>query len=312
MLSRPASERSIEDAGVGEDERPGAVGALAVALVEAGLPEERGLLVAEDPGQRQLEPAEGAGVGRADLAPARHQVGQRVPGDAEQLAQLVGPVGSLEVEEQRARGVGDVGDVPGAPRHPGDEVGVDGADGVAARLDEPPRARLVLGDPAQLGAGEVRIQPQPGQLGDPVLVALVAQPGADVGGTPVLPDDRAARGAQRLAIPQEHRLALVGDADGTQLALVDLREHGPRGLQGRLPDLLRGVLDPARLREVLGELLVALGHDAAVVADDDGGDAGRPCVDGQDGADAHQASSPRMMARMRWSIHDPSGATRIS
>ena len=39
--------------GVGQDERPGAVGALGVALVEAGLAEERRLLVARDAGDRQ-------------------------------------------------------------------------------------------------------------------------------------------------------------------------------------------------------------------------------------------------------------------
>ena len=33
-----------------------------------------------------------------------------------------------------------------------------------------PGARLVLGQPGELGGGEVRVQPQPGQLADPVLV----------------------------------------------------------------------------------------------------------------------------------------------
>ena len=105
------------------------------------------------------------GVGGRHLAPVGDEVGQGVAGYAEELAQLVGPVARLEVEEQGAARVGDVGDVPGAAGHPGDQVGVDGADGVAAGLDERPGVRLVLGQPHQLGAGEVGVEPEPGQLG---------------------------------------------------------------------------------------------------------------------------------------------------
>ena len=157
------------------------------------------------------------------------------------------------------RGVGDVGDVPGAAGHPGDQVGVDGAD---RRTGPDSTSAQVCGSfsaqPHQLGAGEVRVEPQPGQLGDPVLVALVAQARADVGGTPVLPDDRAPRRAEGLAVPQQDRLALVGDADRPAARAASYLLSGAAGgLEGRLPDLLGRVLDPARLREVLGELLVA-------------------------------------------------------
>ena len=83
-------------AGVGEDERAGAVGALGVAHVEAGLPEERRLLVAGDPGDRQREAEEHRRLGRGDLAPVGHQVGQRVARHPEELAELVGPVARLQ------------------------------------------------------------------------------------------------------------------------------------------------------------------------------------------------------------------------
>ena len=118
--------------------------------------------------------------------------------------------------------------MPGAAGHPRDEVGVDGADGVAARLDQGPGVRLVLGQPGQLGAGEVGVEPQPGQLGDALLVALVAQALADGGRTPVLPDDRAPGRAERLAVPEQDRLALVGDADRPQLRRV-VATSAPRG-----------------------------------------------------------------------------------
>ena len=298
-------------AGVGEDERARAVGALRVALVEAGLAEQGGLLVAGDAGDGELEVEERLRVGGREVAPVRDQLGERVARDAEQRAQLVGPVATLEVEQQRAARVGDVGDVPGAAGHPGDQVGVDGADRVAAGLDESPGVRLVLGEPDQLGAGEVRVQPQAGQLGHPLLVALVAEPAADRGGTTVLPHDGAARGAERLAVPQQHRLALVRDPDAPEVGgvAVPRREHGAGGLERGLPDLLGCVLHPARLREVLTELLVALGRDPSVAGDHERGDARRTGVDRED-----RHRSPRMIASTTLSTQAGSlpSSTRIS
>ena len=70
---------------------------------------------------------------------------------------------------------------------------------------------------------------------------------------------------------------------------VDLAEHLAGRLDRRLPDVLGGVLDPARLREVLAELLVALGLDPSVRRDHDGGDAGGARVDRED---AHASGPP--------------------
>ena len=80
-------------AGVGEDERAGAVGALRVARVEAGLPEQRRLLVAGDPGDRQRQ-VRGTTPGRCvAISPQLGtSSGSASRGYAEQRAQLVGPV----------------------------------------------------------------------------------------------------------------------------------------------------------------------------------------------------------------------------
>ena len=300
-------------AGVGQDERPGAVGALRVAHVEARLAEQRRLLVARDPGDRQAQVEERLGVGRGDLTPVRDQLRQRVRAVRRTAtAQLIGPVAGAEVEQEGAAGVGDIGGVVHAAGHPRDQVGVDGADRVAAGLDQGPRVRLVLAQPQQLGAGEVRVEAQPGQLRHPLLMALVPEPTADVGGTTVLPDDRPPWRAERLAIPQQDRLALVGDAHAPELSGVDLTQGVARGLQCCLPDLLGRVLDPARLWEVLGELLVALGRDPAVGTDHDRGDAGGPGVDGKDAHRSAQAPPRWTMSSTCWSIHARSSATRIS
>src|SRR4051812_45526105 len=146
--------------------------------------------------------------------------------------------------------------MPSTARQPRDEVGVDGADHdvtVAYAVPDP----IVLREPGELGPGEVGVETQAGQLGDARLVAGLAQPVTDVGGAPVLPDDRAAGGGKGLAVPQHRRLALVRDADGRRWLDIGDGERLPARRQRCLPDLLRLVLDPARLREVLGELLVA-------------------------------------------------------
>jgi hypothetical protein len=300
VLSSPAVRSLDRRAGVGEQERAGAVGALRVARLEAGLAEQRGLLVACESGDRELEAAEGLRVRRADLAPVRDQLRQRIAGYAEEAAQLVGPVTLLEVEQQRAAGVGDVGDVPGTARHPCDEVGVDRADGVAALLDECPGVRLVLAQPGQLGAGEVGVQPKAGELADPLLVARLAESLADVSGAAVLPDDRAPRGAECLAVPQHDRLALVGDADRREVGLgsCSLRTW-------RVASIVAcqissgGVLHPAGLREVLRELLIALRGNGPVGCDHDRRDARGAGIDGQNAhaRDHSESGPPRQRAR---------------
>ena len=110
------------------------------------------------------------------------------------------------------------------------------------------------------------------------------QPIAEVGGAAVLPDDRVVDGLAGLAIPDDRGLALVGDADGGDVARPELRPAQRLGGDGdlRRPDLLRVVLDPAGLRKDLLELLLADGHDGAVVIENDGARAGRALVEGED------------------------------
>ena len=143
-----------------------------------------------------------------------------------------------------------------------------------------PQLRLVLGEPGELGAGEVGVQPQPGELGDPRLDSVGPQPVADAGGAPVLPDDRRPGRVQRAAVPDDGGLALVGDPDAGGL-LVGAGERLAAGGDGRRPDVVGLVLDPARAGEQLRELAVAAGQDVALLAHDQRGHPGRSCVDGQ-------------------------------
>ncbi|MNS78755.1 hypothetical protein D3C72_1123860 [compost metagenome] len=77
---------------------------------------------------------------------------------------------------------------------------------------------------------------------------------------PVLPDDGPVQRLARRRVPQHRGLALVGDAHGGEaIHAARLPHHLATGLQGRAPDLGRVMLDPARLREVLGQFDLANG-----------------------------------------------------
>jgi len=76
---------------------------------------------------------------------------------------------------------------------------------------------------------------------------------AAVGGAPVLPDDRRRDRRPRRAIPEQRRLALVGDSDRRQVGGPGpcSLDRSCRGTEDALPDLLGIVLDPAGTRKVL-------------------------------------------------------------
>ena len=96
----------------------------------------------------------------------------------------------------------------------------------------------------------------------------------------VLPHDRRSERFTACAIPQDGRLALIRDTDRSDIARAsaDLGEYGiHRGtLAG--PDLLRVVLDPTRLREVLREFLLRTGNDAAAMIEEYGPRARRSLI----------------------------------
>jgi hypothetical protein len=78
------------------------------------------------------------------------------------------------------------------------------------------------------------------------------------GGAPVLPHDSAMDRAAGGAVPEQGRLALVGDAEcGDVLGCKSgLRHRLAGGGKCAVPDLLGIMLDPAGLRIALGEFLL--------------------------------------------------------
>ena len=128
------------------------------------------------------------------------------------------------------------------------------------------------------------IEHQPRPLAHQRLVTLFAQLGAASRGPAVLPHDRAVKRLARLAVPDAHGLALVGDPDRLQFPRLDagVVERLTRHRVRHLPDLGGIVLDPARAREVLLELPVAAPDQLRLLVEHEAGRAGRALVDCED------------------------------
>src|SRR5439155_27340962 len=121
----------------------------------------------------------------------------------------------------------------------------------------------VFQEPLDLGAGEVRIEDEPGAIANEAFPAFRSQLVTAAGRPPVLPDDRAMEWLAGSWVPCNDGLALVRDPDPLEVAgshpgcFERLRRHRMRDP----PDLAGVVLHPARPRKVLLELAIGAARD---------------------------------------------------
>ncbi len=273
MVSRPFAGLWGFGTGVEEDEAPRPVRVLGHAGVLAGLAEQRRLLVARDPGHRDVATED---AGAAVYMCRGNRFGQAGRIDPEQATQLGIPAQPADVEQHRPRGVRVVGDV--ATGELEDEPGVDRPEGGAVRCFD------VSQKPFDLGAREVGVDDQPGALPHQRLVPGGLEFVAARRGAAILPDERVMDRVAGRWVPGDHRLALVGDSDRVQVGSLDPRVADRLHTEPSrcLPDLGRVVLDPAGLREVLLELRIGASGDSALAVEDEAGGSGGALVDGED------------------------------
>jgi hypothetical protein len=197
----------------------------------------------------------------------------------------------MDVEEQRARSIGDVGRMDPGPGELPQEPRIDRAEDEPALPRGLARAVDVLEDPVHLRAAEIGVEHEPRLRRDRGFEPLRSQCIARGSGAPVLPHDRVADRLAGDAVPDERRFALVRNADRRDVRRPQARARHRFGRDCELrgPDLVRVVLDPSGLREDLLELLLGNRDDAAAAIEDDRARARRSLVERED---AGQANPP--------------------
>jgi len=256
---------------VHQQEAAGAVGVLRAARAIAALPEQRRLLIAGDSRDRHTSAPNHSGSAAPNTPHESRTSGSSARGTSSSLQHPVVPSPLVHVVEQRARRIRVLGGVNAALREPIQEPRVDGAERQLAALCALARSRHGVEDEADLRAREVGVDHQAGArahlFGEPARAQLLA----DRRRLARLPHDRAVDRLAGSAVPHHGRLTLVRDPDRGDVgsARARLRERILRRAQLGAPDLLRIVLDPARLREVLRELDLIDRCDRAVAVEED-------------------------------------------
>ena len=246
--------------GVHQHKATGAVGVFGLSGLEAGLAEQRRLLVSRRPRD---------GDGRAKIlrqrlavnAAAGPDLREHTLGDVQLRENFIVPAKGVDVEQHGAGGVGIVRHMGFAAGELPDEPGLHGAEQQLAPLRPRPDARHILQNPAQLGAGKIGVDDQTGLAPEFLHQSFFLQLVAIRTGAAALPDDGAAHRLAGFSVPDDGGLPLVGDADGGNVGggRPDVR-HSPLGdlYLGR-PDLVGVMLHPAGLGEILGKFLLGDG-----------------------------------------------------
>ena len=268
--------------GVLHHEAAGAIGAFDHARLEAGLTDQRGLLVASHTHDRygRTQPVS---FTDPEVTGAIADLRQQAARDVEQFEQLLIPLLAMDVEQQGARSITGIGTVHLATGQAPQQEAVHGTEAQLATRRTLAGTGHLIEQPAQFAGGEIGIDQQAGTLTDPGFVSVGLELRAIVGGTPVLPDDRRVDRHPCLRIPHQGRFALIGDTDGRHLAGAQstVGQRLATDLEGAQPELLAVMLDPAIAGEILFELLLRTGHRQPLGAEQDGPAARRTLIDSQ-------------------------------
>ena len=173
------------------------------------------MLIAERAGERNA--VERAAAGAIDLA-RRANLRQAGARNVEEPQQLLVPLQRLEIHQLRARGVGRVGEM--APGQIPGEPGIHRAEQHLAGLRLLARAGNGLEQPDELQAREISGERQAGLGAQPILAALRGEARDQRLGARVHPDDRVVQRRAGVAVPEQRRLALIGEADAGEIAVA--------------------------------------------------------------------------------------------
>ena len=264
---------------VHEHEAARAVRVLRHARLEAVLAEQCALLVAGCAGNRHRS-AEDARDALAIDAGRRLDFRQHSLRHVEVAEEVFVPMELVDVEEHRAGSVRIIRDMRFAAREFPDQPRINRAEQQLTLLGTLLRALDMVENPANLRCGEVCVNRQTRLLTHLFHEAFRFQCFGNWSRLTALPDNRVVDWPTGLLVPDDGRLALVRDADAGDVARDEARllEGFLHDRDHRAPDFLGVMLDPARFREMLRELLLGHAHDLGVAVEDDGAVRRRACI----------------------------------
>ena len=282
--------------GIHQQEAARSVGVLHAARFKAALSEEGALLVPGRTGNRDLSAVEFKVRLAVDRAGGL-DFGKNAGRDIQDLQQLLIPLELADIEKHGTAGIGVIRHVHPAARQFPDQPGIDRAEEQLSGFRPPSCAGNMVQKPLHLRTGEIRVRNQAGLFADGLPVARSHQLVDGLGGTAALPDDRVGNGLTRFLVPDDCRFALIRDADGGHIRgrCVELVQCGAGDLQRDIPDFIRIMLHPARLRIDLAEFLLHRTADIPVVIKQDAAGTGGSLVQSHDVLHAFRFLSSSMI-----------------
>jgi len=267
-------------AGIHQGETARTVRVLHIARLEAGVAEQRGLLIARHARHRNFSAEEFASR-RAEKAGGRLDFRKYTSRHFEQAQKLIVPAALMNIEEHGSARIGGVGRVRAGQFI--DEPRIDGAEHELAPFGAGLQFGMFAEEPGEFGSGKIRIEHKTRLFADERFGAACPQFVADAARAAALPDNRIVHGLSGRALPHDHSLSLICDADCRDLPGLDLRriDGTASSIELGLPDLFGIVLDPARLGENLPERNLFYADDDAIVVEQNGPGRRRALIQGE-------------------------------
>ena len=188
----------------------------------------------------------------------------------------------MNVEEHRARGVGVVGGEHPAARQPPYKICIHRAEQQLSPLRALPCARDIIQNPFEFGRRKVGVGNEPRLFADKRSIAVARKFGAALRRAAALPHDGVAYGLTRRPVPHERGFALVGYADGGDIARLRTRNlhRALHGAQRGEKQFLGVVLDEPRRGIYLRNFAPERRHYSPRFIEEHGARAGCALVEG--------------------------------
>ena len=247
--------------GVQQRKTPRPIGRFHHPRLKTRLPHRRRLLIPRHTRNWHRSP-EHSRIRHPEIIGAIAHLGQHPQRYVQQPANLGIPFLRADIEQHRPRCIRRIRRVNPPPRQPPDQERVHRPERQPPRLRQGARPRGRIQQILDLRPRKIRVQQQAGLGRNHRLQPALFQPGAHRRRPPVLPDNRVVNRLAGRLVPDQHRLALIGDPDTGQIARPETSfgHRLPHRCQHRLPQVRRIMLDPARARINLRKLRLCAGH----------------------------------------------------